>query len=97
MDESNLQNLDKMDLLDMRPEFTEQVFKFRKNMESTIKVKTIKGKEIRGEILAELVKVYVAAINDTTGDDLPIIESGWKYVCKKECEEIIDELEEQLQ
>lgn len=72
-----------MDLDELRPEFVEQVLKFRKNIFKQIKVKKIKGKEITGDILCDLVSVYVEAINGPTGDGLPIIESGWTYVCKR--------------
>jgi hypothetical protein len=33
-------------------------------------------------MLTELVRVYTDEIN---GDNLPQIETGWKYVCAREC------------
>jgi hypothetical protein len=32
--------------------------------------------------MVELIKVYTAEIN---GQELPQIETGWKYICAREC------------
>ena len=43
-DEASLQNLDKMSLEELRPEFVEQVLDFRKNIFNKLKIKSIKGR-----------------------------------------------------
>ncbi len=49
-------------------------------------MKTIKGKEVRGEIMCDLLNVYVAELN---GKSVPVLQTGWKYVCQRECEEAV--------
>jgi len=41
----------------------EQVIDFRKLINSNIKTKKIKGKEINSELLIELIHIYVGEIN----------------------------------
>ena len=41
-------------------------------------------------MLIQLIKVYTAEIN---GEELPQIETGWKYVCERECEQAMDTVE----
>ena len=48
-----------MSLEELRPEFVEQVLEFRKHIFNNLKIKSIKGKEIRGSMLADLIKIYV--------------------------------------
>lgn len=48
---------------------------------SNLKVKSIKGREIKGAMLCDLIKIYVDCINS---DKLPVIESGWEQLCLKE-------------
>ena len=57
----------------------EQVIEFRRLINGSIRTKKIKGKEISAEMLIQLIKVYTAEIN---GEELPQIETGWKYVCE---------------
>jgi hypothetical protein len=64
----------------------EQVIEFRRLINGSIRTKKIKGKEISAEMLVELIKVYTAEIN---GQELPQIETGWKYVCARECEQAV--------
>ncbi len=45
-------------------------------------------------MLSDLISLYVGEIN---GDKIPVIETGWKYVCLKECENAIEEGEKRLQ
>ena len=68
----------------------EQVIDFRKLINGSIRTKKIKGKEISAEMLLELIKVYTAEIN---GQDLPQIETGWKYICARECEQAVNMVE----
>lgn len=44
-------------------------------------------------MLSDLISLYVAEIN---GDKIPVIETGWKYVCLKECENALDDVERKL-
>lgn len=44
-------------------------------------------------MLSDLINLYVAEIN---GDKLPVIETGWKYVCQKQCENVVEEIERSL-
>lgn len=39
-------------------------------------------------MLSDLISLYVSEIN---GDKIPVIETGWKYVCLKECEDALDD------
>lgn len=77
-----------MQLDELRPEFVQEVLDFKKMIFQSLKTKTIKGKEIKGAMLSDLISLYVAEIN---GDKIPVIETGWKYVCLKECENALDE------
>lgn len=62
--EEDLQKLDTLDIDQLRPEFTEQVLDFRRMMNSNIKTKKIKGKEMNSGLLIELIKVYLSEINN---------------------------------
>ena len=62
--EEDLQKLDTLDIDQLRPEFTEQVLEFRRMMNSNIKTKKIKGKEMNSGLLIELIKVYLSEINN---------------------------------
>lgn len=44
-------------------------------------------------MLSELISLYVTEIN---GDKIPVIETGWKYVCLKECENALEDAEKKL-
>lgn len=47
-----------MDIDQLRPEFMEQVIEFRRMINSKIRTKKIKGKEITAKMLIDLIKVY---------------------------------------
>ncbi len=81
-EESNLQNLDKMDLSQLRPEFSEQVNNLRKIALKQIKPKTLNGKQLNGEMFCNMIKCYVEAINQGA---VPVIENAWGFMCKNEC------------
>jgi hypothetical protein len=76
-----------MQLDELRPEFVQEVIDFRKMIFQSLKNKTIKGKEVKGGMLSDLISLYVGEIN---GDKIPVIETGWKYVCLKECENALE-------
>ena len=46
-----------------------------------MKPKQLQGKNLNGEMWANLVDVYVAAINQGA---VPNIENAWNYICKDE-------------
>ena len=81
--EANLQNLDKMELSQLRPEFSEQVNILRKMVLNKMKPKTLNGQELNGEMFCSMVKSYIEAIN---AGAVPVIENAWGFVCKNECQ-----------
>jgi hypothetical protein len=88
--EQELQKLDSLDLDQLRPEFTEQVLDFRKTIGASIKTKKMKGKEISAGLMVELIRVYLSEINNKR---MPEIQTGWKYVCQRECEGVLEAVE----
>jgi hypothetical protein len=80
--EDKLQNLIKLPLEELRPEFVEQIFTLRKKVITRIKPKKINGKPLNGTMLWNLMTSYVDAINKGA---IPSIESSWNYICKNEC------------
>lgn len=80
--EENLQNLEKMELDELRPEFIEQVMQLRRKVINRIKPKMMHGKKLNGLMLYNLALSYVEAINKGA---VPNIESAWSYICKNEC------------
>ena len=46
-----------------------------------IKVKTLNGKSVDGNMLAHLAEIYVNSINQGT---VPNIENAWTYICQNE-------------
>lgn len=80
--EEELQNLADMDLESLRPEFVEQIQVLRRKVINKIKPKQINGRKLNGEMLFNLAKSYVDAINKGA---IPSIESSWSYICKNEC------------
>ena len=77
--EDNLQNLAKMNLSQLRPDFVEQVIELRKKVLNRVKPKTLNGKNLSGAMLCTLAESYVHAINNGA---VPNIESAWTYICK---------------
>jgi len=80
--EEDLQNLDKMEFDELRPEFFEQVISLRKRVLGRVKPKMVGGKALNGNMFSSLLQSYVGAINNGA---VPNIESAWSYVCKNEC------------
>ncbi len=80
--EEDLQNLDQMELDDLRPEFASQIITFRRFVLNRIKPKAMNNKILNGQMYSELVKSYIIAINEGA---VPNIENAWSYVCKNEC------------
>ena len=80
--EQDLQSLEKMQLHELRPEFTEQVTQLRNKVVNRIKPKLMHGLKLNGEMLCNLTASYVEAINKGSA---PNIESAWSYLCKHAC------------
>lgn len=47
-----------------------------------MKCKTLKGKNLNGDMYCDLIKSYVNSINNGA---VPNIENAWTYICKNEC------------
>ena len=77
--EENLQNLDKMEFGDLRPEFFEQIINFRKKVLNRVRPKTLNNRLMNGEMMGTLIGTYVQSINEGA---VPNIENAWSYICK---------------
>ena len=86
--EGDLQNLDKMELTKLRPEFYEQVMALRKKIMEKMKPKTLNGRNLSGDMYLGLMSSYVKAINEGT---VPNIENAWTYLCREQAEKAVDE------
>ena len=86
--EGSLQNLEKMELEDLRAEFVEQVMQLRRKVINRVKPKPTHGKKLNGEMLYNLMSSYVEAINKGA---VPNIETAWSYICKNECQKALYE------
>lgn len=82
-EEDGLQSLAEKELHELRPEFVEQMTEVREKSMLRIKKKMLNGKEIDGNMLSNLVNIYVQSINEGT---VPNIENAWSYICKNECQ-----------
>jgi chromosome segregation ATPase len=80
--EEHLQNLEEMNIKELRSEFVEQMMLLRRKILHMIKVKTLNGSTLSGAMLLSLAENYVAAINRGV---VPNIENAWTYICKSEC------------
>lgn len=80
--EENLQNLEKMEISKLRPEFAEQILNIRKKVLHRIKPKTLKGQILNGEMFCNMMHSYVQAINSGA---VPVVENAWSFMCKNEC------------
>ena len=81
-DESQLAELPTLPTSSLRPEFRRDLENLKKKVQSTVRVKTIFGKEVTGGMLAELAIAYVAAINDNAA---PTITTAWERVVERQC------------
>lgn len=84
--EDDLQNLEKMEMDQLRPEFFEQVIKLRRKLLNRMKPKVMHGKVLNGKMLSGLAMSYVEAINEGA---LPNIANAWSYICENQCFEAI--------
>jgi chromosome segregation ATPase len=81
-DERSLQNLQNMELDQLRPDFVEQVLYLRKRITGKAKIKMLNGKPLTGFMIASLLQSYVTSINEGA---VPNIENAWTYICKSQC------------
>ena len=87
-EQDKLQNLDKLDYEDLRPDFVQQVLKIRRRILSEVKVKSLQNEKLNGDMYCSVINSYVTAINEGA---VPNIESAWKYMCEQQCEKLFDE------
>ena len=81
IDEELLQNLEKIDESQFRPDFLDQVVKLRNRVTHNVKPKTLNGEILSPEMYLTLAQNYVDAIN---GGAVPNIENAWHYICQNE-------------
>lgn len=89
--EDELQNLDQKDLNTLRPEFISQARELKSLIFSRLQPKEINGKELNGEMFADLIESYITAINTGAA---PCIENTWSYLCKNRMAKVLAESEE---
>lgn len=90
VDETKLQDLDSIPFEDLRPEFIEQVIHFRKRVTQGLKIKTLNGKQLNGDMYCNMMSSYVTAINEGA---VPNIENAWNYMCQEQCQKIQEDCE----
>ena len=89
--ENKLQNLEDMPPEQLRPEFLEQIIGLRKKVLGRVKVKTLNGKPLNGEMYLNLVKGLIGALNS---GNVPNIENTWLSMCKVESYKAFEEAEQ---
>lgn len=93
-DELKLQNLDKVDYNELKPEFVQQSMNIRKRIISAVKVKTIQNQKLNGEMYCNMLGSYVGAINDGA---VPNIENAWNYMCDEQCRKAFEDIHESFE
>lgn len=78
-EEEGLQELEKMNFEQLRPEFVEQALELRKALFTIEKFKTFRGQVVNGTILGGIIENYVSTIN---AGAVPNLEDTWIYICK---------------
>jgi hypothetical protein len=89
--ENKLQNLEDLPPEQLRPEFLEQIIELRKKVLNRVKVKTLNGKPLNGEMYLNLVKGLIGALNS---GNVPNIENTWLSMCKVESYKAFEEAEQ---
>ena len=89
--ENKLQNLEDLPPEQLRPEFLEQIIALRKKVLGRVKVKTLNGKPLNGEMYLNLVK---GLINSLNSGNVPNIENTWISMCKVESYKAFEEAEQ---
>ena len=86
--EKELQKLMTLSDNKIRPEFLRQCEMLRNKIYMKIKPKTFNGRILSGQMLINLLKSIIEAINEGA---IPVIENSWKYITNNECLKIIQE------
>ena len=86
--ESELQKLMTLNDNKIRPEFLRQCEMLRNKIYMKIKPKTFNGQILSGQMLINLLRSIIEAINEGA---IPVIENSWKYITNNECLKIIKE------
>ena len=86
--ESELQKLMTLSDNKIRPEFLRQCEMLRNKIYMKIKPKTFNGQILSGQMLINLLRSIIEAINEGA---IPVIENSWKYITNNECLKIIKE------
>ena len=86
--EKELQKLMTLSDNKIRPEFLRQCEMLRNKIYMKIKPKTFNGRILSGQMLINLLKSIIEAINEGA---IPVIENSWKYITNNECLKIINE------
>jgi hypothetical protein len=82
-DEQQLQQVDKLDISELRPEFQEQLARLKDIVYGdSLAPKMLQGKPLTGSMFAGLLQAYVDAINS---GGVPVITSAWEGVTASEC------------
>ena len=89
--ENKLQNLEDLPPEQLRPEFLEQIVGLRKKVLGRVKVKTLNGKPLNGEMYLNLIKSLISALNS---GNVPNIENTWLSMCKVESYKAFEEAEQ---
>ncbi|KAH8055083.1 GTPase [Aureococcus anophagefferens] len=83
LDESKLQEIDKVGFANLRGEFREGVDALKAHLyESHLRPKEIHGRPLNGASFVGLVEQYIAAIE---GGSVPTISTAWEEVMVREC------------
>ncbi|KAJ0402516.1 hypothetical protein ATCC90586_002686 [Pythium insidiosum] len=87
-DESQLQQVDKLPIEKLRPEFQKQLKDIKDLVYGdSLKPKTLQGKPLNGSMFAGLLHAYVDAINS---GGVPVITSAWEGVTASECRKAVN-------
>ena len=89
--ENKLQNLEDLPPEQLRPEFLEQIIALRKKVLGRVRVKTLNGKPLNGEMYLNLIKGLIGALNS---GNVPNIENTWLSMCKVESYKAFEEAEQ---
>ena len=91
LDEKNLQKMEDLPPYRLRLEFLEQIIELRKKILNRVKIKTLNGKALNGEMYLNFIKGLIGALN--SGNVL-IIENIWLSICKAEIHKAFEEAEQ---
>ena len=64
IDESKLQELDQIEVENLRPEFANKVIEFRKSIIKKMKPKTLNNQKLNGQLYCDMLTSYIGAINE---------------------------------